>query len=83
MAGQGELPNPPPGNAAGVNVGSSIVGRIDPGTMTYTTLVDVPTGAQINAATVAVQIGDELWTGSFRGDRVARYPASGLKDTKR
>ena len=83
VAGQGELPNPPPGNAAGVNVGSSIVGRIDPGTMTYTTLVDVPTGAQINAATVAVQIGDELWTGSFRGDRVARYPASGLKDTKR
>jgi hypothetical protein len=24
-------------------------------------------------------VGNELWTGSFRGDRVARYPAAGLK----
>lgn len=80
VAGQGEVAAPPGGRAAGgVNVGSSIVGRIDPKAMTYTTIVDVPVGPQINAATVAVQIGSELWTGSFRGDRIARYPAAGLK----
>ena len=25
------------------------------------------------------QVGDELWAGSFRGDRIARYPARGLR----
>jgi hypothetical protein len=81
VAGQGEVPPPSGGRGAanGVNVGSSIIGRIDPKTMTYTAIVDVPTGPQINAATVALQIGDELWTGSFRGDRLARYPLAGLK----
>lgn len=80
VAGQGEAPTPEGGRGAGggVNVSSSIVGRVDPRTMTYTTIVDVPVGPLINAATVAIQIGDELWTGSFRGDRLARYPAAGL-----
>lgn len=34
---------------------------------------------KISAATVAIQIDDELWAGSFRGDRIARYPARGLR----
>ena len=51
-----------------------IIGRIDPKTMTYTTIVNQPTNERLNAATVAIQVGDELWAGSFRGDRIARYP---------
>lgn len=70
-AGQGEGPAPARGGA--VNVSSSIIGRIDPKAMTYSQLFDQPTSDRVNAATVAVQIGNELWTGSFRGDRVAVY----------
>jgi len=61
------------GNGAG-NLSMSIIGRIDPKTMTYTAIVNQPTSGSLSAATVAVQVGDELWAGSFRGDRIARYP---------
>jgi hypothetical protein len=60
-------------------VSTSTIGKVDPEKWTYTQLVDYPTTSVISAATVAVQVGNELWTGSFRGDRVARYPAAGLK----
>jgi hypothetical protein len=76
VAGQGE-----PGgavtrggaNGAG-NLSMSIIGRVYPKTMTYTTIVSQPTNERLNAATVAIRVGDELWAGSFRGDRIARYP---------
>jgi len=73
VAGQGE-----PGGAATTsgtgNLSMSIIGRIDPKTMTYTTIVSQPTNERLSAATVAIHVGDELWAGSFRGDRIARYP---------
>ena len=53
----------------------SIIGRIDPKTMTYTAIVTQPTSERLSAATVAVEVGNELWAGSFRGDRIARYPS--------
>ena len=31
--------------------------------------------AEFEAGTVAVQIGKELWVGSFRSDRIAIFPA--------
>lgn len=82
VAGQGDGGASAAGRAAGapaINASTSVIGRIDPRTMAYTQLVNQPTTATLNAATVAVQIGDELWAGSFRGDRVARYPASAWK----
>ncbi len=74
VAGQGEPPNAGGGRATSVAVSSSVIGRVDPKTMTYRQLIDQATSDRINAATVAVQIGSDLWTGSFRGDRVAVYP---------
>ena len=42
--------------------------------MTYATIVSQPTNDRHYAATVAIHIGNELWAGSFRGDRIARHP---------
>jgi hypothetical protein len=41
--------------------------------MTYHEIINQPLAAGLNAATVALQIGDEFWVGSFRGDRITRY----------
>lgn len=60
-------------------VATSTIGRIDPKKWTYMQLVDHPTSDTIAAATVAIQVGDQLWSGSFRGDRLALYAATGLK----
>jgi len=71
VAGQGgNVGQPAPG---GANVQVSVIGRIDPQTMTYHEIINQPLGAGLNAATVALQIGDEFWVGSFRGDRITRY----------
>ena len=67
------------GGAPCNGVATSTIGKVDPVKWTYTTIVDYPTSPVISAATVAIQIGDELWAGSFRGDRIARYPAKGLR----
>jgi sugar lactone lactonase YvrE len=58
---------------------TSVVGKVDPKTMTYQEIVNYPTSEAVSFATVAVQVGNELWVGSSRGDRVARYPAKGLR----
>ena len=71
VAGQGgNVGQPAPG---GANVQVSVIGRIDPQTMTYHEIINQPLAAGLNAATVALQIGDEFWVGSFRGDRITRY----------
>jgi hypothetical protein len=71
-AGQG-LATGDPGR--GPNVQTSVIGRIDPQAMTYTEIINQAPGPGLFAATVAVQVGDEFWVGSFRGDRISRYPA--------
>jgi hypothetical protein len=67
------------GGASCNGVATSTIGKVDPVKWTYTTIVDYPTSPTISAATVAIQVGDELWAGSFRGDRISRYPAKGLR----
>jgi hypothetical protein len=64
------------GRGAGGNppVITSVVGKVDPKTMKYQEIVNYPTSEAVSFATVAVQVGDELWVGSSRGDRIARYP---------
>jgi len=58
---------------------TSTIGKVDPKTMTYREIINYPTSDAISAATVAVQVGNELWAGTFRGDRIARYPAAGVR----
>jgi sugar lactone lactonase YvrE len=58
---------------------TSVVGKVDPKTLKYQEIINYPSSAEVSFATVAVQIGKELWVGSSRGDRIARYPATGLR----
>jgi hypothetical protein len=62
-------------------VATSTIGKVDPRKWTYTQLVDYPTSNVISAATVAIQIGDQYWSGSFRGDRLALYSAKRAKSS--
>jgi len=62
-------------------VATSTIGKVDPKKWTYTQLVDYPTSNVISAATVAIQIGDQFWSGSFRGDRLALYSAKRAKSS--
>ena len=82
VAGQGGQDAPAGrgrGAPAAASPPSSVIGKIDTKTMKYREVINYPTSNVVSAATVAVQVGNELWAGSFRGDRVARYPAQGLK----
>jgi hypothetical protein len=56
---------------------TSVIGKVDPKTMKYQEIINYPSSAEVSFATVAVQIGKELWVGSAFGDRIARYPADG------
>jgi len=37
-------------------------------------IVSYPSVATFFGVTAALQVGQEIWLGSVRGDRVARYP---------
>jgi len=54
--------------------GSSHSARVDPKTLKAEELLNRPDDDAFATATVAVQIGQELWVGSVRGDRVAILP---------
>jgi hypothetical protein len=53
---------------------SNIV-KIDPKTLKVMEVLKQPNSAAFGSGTVAVEVGKELWVGSFRGDRIARFPA--------
>lgn len=52
----------------------SVIGRIDPQAMTYTEILKKPVPSGLFAATVAIDATGDYWVGSFRGDRITRYP---------
>jgi hypothetical protein len=54
--------------------GSSHSARVDPKTLKAEEVLNRPDDDAFATATVAVQIGQELWVGSVRGDRVAIMP---------
>jgi hypothetical protein len=60
--------------AAGQGQQSSNVVKIDPNTLKVTELINQQNNPQFASGTVAVQVGNELWVGSFRGDRIAIFP---------
>jgi len=49
--------------------------KIDPDTLKVTEIRTEPNTPGFGAGTVTVQIGKELWVGSYRGDRIAIFPA--------
>jgi hypothetical protein len=51
------------------------VARLDPETMQLTTLMHVPATGSFGDATSALKVGNELWIGTYWGDRVAIVPA--------
>lgn len=63
-AGQGGAPG----------AGTSNVVSINPETLTVREILRHPDSAAYGAGTAAVEVGDQLWVGSFRGDRIAVIP---------
>jgi hypothetical protein len=51
------------------------VARWDPKTLKVEEAVRYPSDDVFFGATAALQVGKEIWIGSVRGDRIARYPA--------
>jgi hypothetical protein len=49
--------------------------KIDPRTLAVRDVVTVPDTPEFGAGTALVEVGDKLWVGSFRGNRVAIVPA--------
>jgi len=57
--------------AAGQATGASEIVKIDPKTLAVTKLVHRMDDASFAGGTVAVEVGSQLWVGSFSGDRIA------------
>jgi len=55
---------------------TSHVVKINPNTLKTQELMRQPYNDTFGAGTVAIQVGKELWVGSFRGDRIARFPVA-------
>jgi hypothetical protein len=49
---------------------------VDPETLKVTENVNQPNTESFASGTVAIPIGNDLWVGSFRGERIAIFPAS-------
>lgn len=69
-----------PGPASGCAPGARcpmipVVGALDPRTLTLTMVKEGPAERAMGAISTALIVGDELWTGSYGGDRVAYQPA--------
>jgi hypothetical protein len=57
--------------AAGQGQGTSEIVKIDPGTMKVTKVLQRRDDASFRGGTVAAEVGDRLWVGSYAGDRIA------------
>jgi hypothetical protein len=62
-------------SAGALTMAISRVIKINPSTLKIQDVIRYPFNDVFNFSTVAVQVGKELWVGSVRGDRVARFPA--------
>ena len=54
---------------------SSNIATIDPDTLAVRRIFQHPAIEGFVASTTAIQIGDEMWLGSHRGERIAYFPA--------
>src|SRR3989454_12613876 len=53
---------------------TSNVVKINPNTLKVQEIIRQPNSSEFGSGTVALQIGQEVWVGSFRGDRIAIFP---------
>jgi hypothetical protein len=65
-AGQGGTPTAPTSNIV----------KINPQTLAVRDVIREPATPAFGAGTVAVEVGNQIWVGSFRGDRIAIFPAN-------
>jgi sugar lactone lactonase YvrE len=56
--------------------GATVVVKIDPRTLAVREVARHPDIPAYSAGTVAVEVGSDLWIGSFRGDRLAIVPGA-------
>ena len=61
--------------AGGQGQKTTNVVRVDPETLKVTELINQPDSESFASGTVAIPIGSDLWVGSFRGNRIAIFPA--------
>ena len=59
--------------AGHTDTGSNVV-KIDPRTLRVTELITRPDAEVFRHASAAVQVKDEIWLGTSRGERIAIYP---------
>ena len=62
------------GGGAGQPI-QTVVVKIDPKTLKVTELLRRPAVPGFSGGTVAVEVGKQLWVGSYTGDRIAIFPA--------
>jgi sugar lactone lactonase YvrE len=55
---------------------TSNVVKINPETLAVRDIIREPATPTFGAGTVAVEVGSQIWVGSFRGDRIAIFPAN-------
>jgi hypothetical protein len=60
------------GGPAGLD-GWSVI-RVNPDTLASTVLFDTDAKAPLQGVSSAVEVGDQVWVGTFRGDRVGYFP---------
>ena len=70
LIGAGQEPLP---GGAFTMVTSHVI-KVNPNTLKVQEVVRYPFHDAFNFATVAVQVGKEIWVGSVLGDRIARFP---------
>ena len=54
---------------------ATVIVKIDPKTMAVREVLRRPDGPSFRAGTVAVEVGKQLWVGSYQGDRIAIFNA--------
>lgn len=62
--------------AAGQGTTGTVVVRVDPKTLAVKDVLRRPPGNGFTAGTVAVEVGNDYWIGSFAGDRIAVVAAT-------
>ena len=55
---------------------TSNVVKVNPETLAVRDVIREPSNPTFGAGTVAVEVGSQIWVGSFRGDRIAIFPAN-------
>jgi hypothetical protein len=60
--------------AGGFAAAISRVVKINPDTLKVTEVIRYPFNDTFNFATGAIQVGKEIWVGSVRGNKIARFP---------